>query len=408
MAKKISVIGCGYVGFPLLTSFFEAGLNAVGFDVNMDSHFVSAIALRGIPVSNDPSILDKSDVFIICVPTPIDGNRLPDLTYCIEACKTVSRFLDYGSLVVFESTVFPGASRQRFIPELEVGSKLKASKDFFVGYSPERINPGDSEHSLKNVAKLVAGCCGKSLQMVEDLYSKIMPEELVVPVSSLEVAESAKVLENIQRDVNIALVNEFQLLAKRMDISAREVINAAATKWNFYPVHPGLVGGHCISVDPYYLKLLADELEVEVPVLDAARRVNEGMVSRVFNEIFHWLKNSPCFGKIYFVGIAFKPNVSDTRNSKYFEVLHKLGIQVERTIYVVDSCINKKIKFQGRYILQRLTHIVIDSSDRVILGCPHDTHSEEILQLVSDGVVGRDNVFSIHKIEGLNCESFFE
>lgn len=408
MVKKISVIGCGYVGSPLLTSFFEAGVDVVGFDLNMDSQFVSEIVSKGIAVSDDPSILDESDVFIVCVPTPIDESRLPDLTHCLEACKIVARFLDYGSLVVFESTVFPGASRQRFIPELEVGSKLEASKDFFVGYSPERINPGDSEHSLKNVAKLVSGCCGASLRMVKDLYAKIMPEELVIPVSSLEVAESSKVLENIQRDVNIALVNEFQLLAKRINISASEVIEAAATKWNFYRVYPGLVGGHCISVDPYYLKLLANELEVEVPILDSARRVNEGMVNRVIGEVFQWLRKAPLPGKIYFVGIAFKPNVSDTRNSKYFEVLDKLGDEEESEFHIVDSCVDEHAKFQGRDIIHRLTQITFESTDRVILGCPHDTHRKEILQLISDGVVRPDNVYSIHRIEGLSCETFFE
>ena len=286
---RVGVIGLGYVGLPLALAFGRV-METLGFDIHEKklaayrrgvdpTGEMSAEQMRSaakLRYSSDPAALADCDFLVVAVPTPVDAARQPDLTPVIRASESIAPFLKAGAVVIYESTVYPGVTEEVCVPVLERGSGKRRGRDFFMGYSPERINPGDHEHRLENIVKVVAGEDAATLDKVAWLYTQIV-EAGVYRASSIRVAEAAKVIENTQRDVNIALINELALIFHRLGIDTREVLDAAATKWNFLRFSPGLVGGHCIGVDPYYLTYKAQELGYHPEVILAGRRINDGM-----------------------------------------------------------------------------------------------------------------------------------
>jgi UDP-N-acetyl-D-glucosamine/UDP-N-acetyl-D-galactosamine dehydrogenase len=340
MNEKISIIGLGYVGLPVALAFAEKFPNTVGFDVN--ARRVSSL-VEGIDLNNDitegelnnanllftsnKNDLRDTTVFIVTVPTPIDQDRRPDLTFLIDASKIVGEFIKKDSIVVYESTVYPGVTEEICGEVLEQVSGLKCGVDFFLGYSPERINPGDKAHRVKDIVKVVAGQNDLILERVATLYGTII-DAGIHRASSIKVAEAAKVIENTQRDLNIALMNELAIIFDKMNISTRDVLEAAETKWNFLSFKPGLVGGHCIGVDPYYLTAKAEQLGYHPQVILAGRRINDGMGQFIAHRLVKLLMNagiSPKSANVGILGITFKENVSDTRNSKIIEIYKELN-----------------------------------------------------------------------------------
>jgi UDP-N-acetyl-D-galactosamine dehydrogenase len=334
----VAVVGLGYVGLPLAVAFGKK-YPTIGFDLSaskiesyrrnidpmgeIDSADLEAARLR---VSTDPSVLREADFVVIAVPTPVDDAHIPDFTPLIGASTLAGKNLKPGAIVCFESTVYPGATEEVCIPLLEKHSGLKWKKDFFVGYSPERINPGDKEHTLTRIIKVVAGDTPQTLERVAEVYSSVVSAG-VHRASSIKVAEAAKVIENTQRDLNIALMNELSLIFHRIGIDTTEVLQAAETKWNFLPFRPGLVGGHCIGVDPYYLTHKAEKVGYHPQVILAGRRINDGMGKFVAEQTvktmiqlgFH-VKGS----HVTVLGLTFKENCPDLRNSRVIDVIREL------------------------------------------------------------------------------------
>ncbi len=345
---NLGIIGLGYVGLPLAVEFGK-NISVSGFDINttriselkqgIDSTFeVSNDELRsskGLIFTDQVTTLNNCNIIIITVPTPVDHLNKPDFSALISACEMVSKLINVGDIIVFESTVYPGATEEICIPIIEQTADLKINKDFFVGYSPERINPGDTLHRLKDITKLVSASNDYALKVLDELYSIIISAGTFM-VSSIKVAEAAKVIENTQRDVNIALMNELSLIFSRLDIDTEEVLQAAETKWNFLPFRPGLVGGHCIGVDPYYLTHKAEAAGYKPKIILSGRKLNDAMARNVadrfimsMNERKINLKDS----KVLIMGITFKENCPDTRNSKVFNLIdilksHKINIEV--------------------------------------------------------------------------------
>lgn len=350
----IAVIGLGYVGLPLAVEFARV-LPTIGFDVDPDriselragTDRTSAVAPSDLTqpadlhFTRDPSGLARASVFIVTVPTPIDGHKQPDLGPLRAASLTVGRALKPGDTVVYESTVYPGATEEVCVPILAQESGLIFNTDFTVGYSPERINPGDREHRLPDIRKVTSGSTPQAAQFVDDLYSRIVRAG-THRVSSIRVAEAAKVIENTQRDVNIALVNEFALLFNKLGIDTGEVLAAAETKWNFLPFRPGLVGGHCIGVDPYYLTHKAQEVGHHPEVILAGRRINDGMGAYVAEQVVLQMarKGLPIGGsRVLVLGLAFKEDCPDVRNTRVIDIIARLedyGVSCDVTDPVVD------------------------------------------------------------------------
>ena len=337
--KKIGIIGLGYVGLPLAVEFGKL-FNVVGFDINVNrinelkSGFdrtkeVDSIELKSaakLSYSNTLSDLKEVNYFIITVPTPVDEFKKPDLRPLESASKTVGSVLKKGDIVIYESTVFPGCTEEICVPVLERVSGLKFNVDFFCGYSPERINPGDKLHRLTTIKKVTSGSTPEVAEKVDLLYRKIITAG-THKASSLKVAEAAKVIENSQRDFNIAFVNELSLIFARMGIDTNEVLEAAGTKWNFLPFRPGLVGGHCIGVDPYYLTHKAESLGYHSEVILSGRRINDNMGIYIANSVIKLMaQNGLPINKanILMLGITFKENCPDIRNSKVVDVIHEL------------------------------------------------------------------------------------
>ena len=337
--KKVSVIGLGYVGLPVALAFARVSPGTVGFDV--DTQRVAALragrdatrevareALESADIrfTADPADLDGTTFFVVTVPTPIDGNRQPDLGPVIAACRTVGRALSPGAVVVFESTVYPGVTEDVAGPELARVSGLRRG-DFRLGYSPERINPGDREHTLERIIKVVAGEDAETLERVAAAYAAIVPAG-VHRAPCIKVAEAAKVIENTQRDLNIALMNELALIFDRLGIRSHDVLAAAGTKWNFLQFSPGLVGGHCIGVDPYYLTAKAEAVGYHPQVILAGRRINDGMGEYVAQKVVKLLirADRPVRrARIGILGLTFKENVPDLRNSRVPDIVAELG-----------------------------------------------------------------------------------
>ncbi|KAI5912644.1 nucleotide sugar dehydrogenase [Thauera sp. 2A1] len=335
----IAVIGLGYVGLPLAVEFGKK-YRTVGFDLseekvaayrefNDPTGEVSSDDLRAavhLTCHTDPTVLREADFVIIAVPTPVDEAHQPDFTPLVKSSTTAGRNLKRGAIVVYESTVYPGATEEICIPILERESGMKWKQDFFVGYSPERINPGDKERTVTRIVKVVSGDTPETLETVKRIYGDVITAG-VAPASSIKVAEAAKVIENTQRDLNIALMNELAVLFHKIGIDTLEVLEAAGTKWNFLPFRPGLVGGHCIGVDPYYLTHKADMLGYHPQVILAGRRINDSMGKYVAEQTVKQMIGNGCGIKganVIVLGLTFKENCPDLRNSKVIDVIHEL------------------------------------------------------------------------------------
>ena len=337
--KTIAIIGLGYVGLPLAVEFGKHRAT-IGFDINQarinelqsgKDHTLECSpeelqAATHLRYSANLPDLQAAQIFIVTVPTPVDQANRPDMTPLVKASETVGKVLKAGDVVIYESTVYPGATEEVCVPVLEKLSGLKFNQDFFCGYSPERINPGDKEHRLPTIKKVTSGSTPEVAEAVDQLYQEIITAG-TYKASSIKVAEAAKVIENTQRDLNIALMNELSLIFKKLGIDTLEVLKAAGTKWNFLPFRPGLVGGHCIGVDPYYLTHKAQEVGYHPEVILAGRRINDGMARHVADETVKLMlrKNLPVLGsKVLVLGLTFKENCPDVRNTKVVDIVKAL------------------------------------------------------------------------------------
>ena len=342
MENKICIIGLGYVGLPLAVEFGQK-YATIGFDISRqridelanghdktrgitDDYLVGV--LKNHPLTFTTAIEETKDcnIYIVTVPTPIDKYKRPDLTPLIKASESISQVLKSGDIVIYESTVYPGATEDDCVPVLEAGSRLIFNKDFFCGYSPERINPGDKEHTITKILKVTSGSTPEIAKKVDDLYKSIITAGTHL-APSIKVAEAAKVIENSQRDINIAFVNELAVIFNKLGIDTQAVLEAASTKWNFLPFKPGLVGGHCIGVDPYYLTYKAQAIGYNPTIILAGRRLNDGMGCYVANQVIKLMikKSLPIAkAKVLVLGITFKENCPDIRNSRVVDVIQEL------------------------------------------------------------------------------------
>jgi len=337
---KLAIVGLGYVGLPLAVEFGKKR-SVLGFDINQKrikelqggvDHTLEVsseeLAEAGqLAYSADPAELAKCNVYIVTVPTPIDDYKQPDLTPLIKASETIGKVLKKGDIVIYESTVYPGATEEDCVPVLEKFSGLTFNKDFFAGYSPERINPGDKNHRVSTIKKVTSGSTPEIADLVNDLYAEIITAG-THKAASIRVAEAAKVIENTQRDVNIALINELALIFNRMGIDTEAVLEAAGTKWNFLPFRPGLVGGHCIGVDPYYLTHKAQAIGYHPEIILAGRRLNDSMGSYVVSQLVKAMTKRQIQvqgAKVLVMGLTFKENCPDLRNTRVVDILKELG-----------------------------------------------------------------------------------
>jgi UDP-N-acetyl-D-glucosamine/UDP-N-acetyl-D-galactosamine dehydrogenase len=352
MSERIAVIGLGYVGLPVALAFARKFEGVVGFDIHKEkvdelcrgydrNKEISAEVLKGtkLQMTSDPKSLDGITFFVVAVPTPVDENNVPDLTPVVKASETVGKHVKKGAVVVYESTVYPGVTEDVCGPILAKASGLKQGVDFKLGYSPERINPGDHEHTLERITKVVSGEDAETLERVAAVYGAVI-DAGIHRAQSIKVAEAAKVIENTQRDLNIALMNELALIFDRMGIRTKDVLAAAQTKWNFLPFKPGLVGGHCIGVDPYYLTTAAQRLGYQPEVILAGRRINNNMGPYVAQKMVKLLIDSdmPVKGaRVGVLGLTFKENCNDLRNSKV------PGIITELRQFGIDAIIHDPV-----------------------------------------------------------------
>lgn len=383
---KISLVGLGYVGMPLAVAFSKK-VSVVGFDLNKEK--INSYK-NGIDVTNevgneaikncsvdftcDENKLRECNFHIVAVPTPTNDDKTPDLRPVIGASKTVGRNLTKGSIVVFESTVYPGVTEDVCVPILEKESGLKCGQDFKVGYSPERINPGDKVHRLENIKKVVSGMDEETLDIVAKAYELVI-EAGVCRAESIKVAEAAKLIENCQRDVNIAFVNELAIIFNKMGIDTNAVLEAASSKWNFIKLNPGLVGGHCIGVDPYYLIHMAKEIGVESKVIASGRKINDGMAKFVAeNTVKSLIKaNKRVRGaKVAILGLTFKEDCPDTRNTKVVDIINELK-EYEINAVVTDPVANKD-EIKHEYGLDMVDMNDIHDMDAIILAVSHDIY----------------------------------
>ncbi|MGC2079320.1 MAG: nucleotide sugar dehydrogenase [Xanthobacteraceae bacterium] len=382
-ARKLAVIGLGYVGLPVAVAFARSGAPVVGFDIDrvrveeLRAGFdrtreveASDLAHPTLLYSIDPQAMAQADFYIVTVPTPIDASRRPDLTAVYGASETVGRFLKPGDIVVFESTVYPGAVEEDCAPILERASGLRCGRDFTLGYSPERINPGDKEHRFETITKVVAGQDERTLQIVADVYGSVVRAG-IHRAPSIKVAEAAKVIENTQRDLNIAFMNELSALFGRLGIDTGDVLAAAGTKWNFQKFTPGLVGGHCIGVDPYYLTFRAEKSGYEPQVILAGRRINDCVGQRIAHEcIRHLLKRKSAAATVTILGMTFKENVPDTRNSKVADIVGELrsfGLPVQVHDPLADP---REVKRD--YGIELMAMDALAPADAVIFAVAHE------------------------------------
>ncbi|OAV70600.1 UDP-glucose 6-dehydrogenase tuaD [Bacteroidales bacterium Barb4] len=384
--KAAAVIGLGYVGLPLAVAF-ASRLRVIGFDIDegrLDklrrgidpAGELEAEAFEGkdIVFTSSTERLKEASFYIVTVPTPIDRHNRPDLSALLSATRLIGSVLSKGDYVVYESTVYPGCTEEDCVPLLEELSGLKAGRDFKTGYSPERINPGDKEHTLANTIKIISACDTEALDVIEQVYAAVVTAGLH-RAPSIKTAEAAKIIENTQRDVNIALMNELSILFDRMGINTYDVLTAAGTKWNFLPFTPGLVGGHCIGVDPYYLVHKAKELKYHPKMINSGRFVNDSMGGYIGKKIVKKLiaQGTNILGaRALVMGITFKENVSDIRNSKVIDIIRELkdyGMEVE----ITDPCASPE-ETEREYGLQ-LTETVGSNYDAVIVAVAHKQYT---------------------------------
>jgi UDP-N-acetyl-D-galactosamine dehydrogenase len=381
--RKIAVIGLGYVGLPVAAAFARAGSPVVGFDIDQTRILelkagqdrtreveTPDLKLASLSFTSEATAFKASDFFIVTVPTPIDGARRPDLGAMFEASRMVGAALKKGDIVVYESTVYPGAVEEECVPILEQCSGLKVGADFNVGYSPERINPGDKQHRFESIVKVVSAQNPETLDIVADVYGSVVTAG-IHRAPSIKVAEAAKVIENTQRDLNIAFMNELSLIFQALDIDTGDVLAAARTKWNFLPFQPGLVGGHCIGVDPYYLTFRAEKAGYHPEVILAGRRINDGMGQRIARECIRGLLRRKGRGGIVTVlGLTFKENVPDTRNSRVVDVIRELE-SFGLTVQVHDPMANAA-DARHEYGVTLTDLDALQPADAVILAVAHD------------------------------------
>jgi UDP-N-acetyl-D-galactosamine dehydrogenase len=398
--RKIAVIGLGYVGLPVAAAFARAGSMVVGFDIDQTrirelkaaqdrTHEVepSDLKLPSLRFTADAAEFLASDFFIVTVPTPIDGARRPDLSAMFEASRIVGAALKPGDIVVYESTVYPGAVEEECIPILARTSGLKAGVDFTVGYSPERINPGDKQHRFETIMKVVSAQDAETLDVIVDVYGSVVTAG-IHRAPSIKVAEAAKVIENTQRDLNIALMNELSLIFKALDIDTGDVLAAARTKWNFVPFQPGLVGGHCIGVDPYYLTYRAEKAGYHPEVILAGRRINDGMGQRIARECVRGLlRRKVQGGVVTILGLTFKEDVWDTRNSRVVDIIRELesfGLAVQ-----VNDPLANAMDARDEYGVELTDLDALQPADAVILAVAHGRYIDGgwplIQRLLADG-----------------------
>lgn len=401
---KIAVIGLGYVGLPVAVAFAKKFENTVGFDVNTKKveELKSGIDITGevdseslkssnLKITADIEDLKNYNFFVIAVPTPVNAQNNPDLTYLIKASGTVGQVLTKDSIVVYESTVYPGVTEEDCAPILEKVSGLKCGVDFKIGYSPERINPGDKKHTLESIIKVVSGQDADSLEIIAGVYEKIINAG-VHRATSIKVAEAAKVIENTQRDLNIALMNELSIIFDKMNIRTHEVLEAAGTKWNFLKFYPGLVGGHCIGVDPYYLTTKAEELGYQPQVILSGRRINDGMGEYVAQKLIKLLvkKGKKIINsKVAVLGITFKEDVPDIRNSKVPDIICELEeYGVEPLVYDPLACKDETAK---EYNIELCDKSDLTNLDAVVFAVSHKEIINEVSYFVDninhDGIV---------------------
>jgi UDP-N-acetyl-D-galactosamine dehydrogenase len=398
----IAVVGLGYVGLPLAHAFASRGHNLVGFDIDVQridelkngtdrTKELSSDQLRAVTIdyTTDPSALKRCDIVILAIPTPVDERNKPDLSLVESATRTVGKNLKKGAIVVYESTVYPGVTQEFCGPILEKESGMTCGKDFTLGYSPERINPGDKEHTVHRIVKIVAGQDAATTERLVALYGSIV-DAGIHRAPSIKVAEMAKAIENAQRDINIAYVNEIAMLCDALGIPTKDVLDAAGTKWNFLKFQPGLVGGHCIGVDPYYLVEIAQQLGIDTALISASRAINDGMATYIAGRVMNALPENP---SVLVLGLTFKENIPDMRNSKVQDVIKVLEDRGARVVahdpYVKPGAIEDA------------------SYDAVLLLVPHREYlamgSEKIAGMAKRGGVVFDlkSVLERKAIEGL-------
>jgi UDP-N-acetyl-D-galactosamine dehydrogenase len=377
--RIISITGLGYVGLPAAIAFAQQG-RVIGFDINarriaelnegiditreMDGHLLQHPNLQ---FTHNPENLSQANFHIIAVPTPVDADKHPDLSPVLKASKTLGNHLKPGDIVVYESTVYPGATEERCIPVLERQSGLRCGLDFSVGYSPERINPGDQQHTFSNVVKVVSGQDPATLDIIAQVYESVITAG-VHRAPSIRVAEASKVIENTQRDINIALMNELAMIFNRLGIDTQDVLAAASTKWNFLPFSPGLVGGHCIGIDPYYLVHKAKQVGHQPAIIPAARLINDSMGFFIAQQVISHLARLGCLAEesiVLVLGLAFKENVSDLRNTRVVDIVqalsqHGVNVQVHDPLVDTQEARHEhNIALRGEERLQKAQCIVL-------------------------------------------------
>jgi UDP-N-acetyl-D-galactosamine dehydrogenase len=385
--KKLAVIGLGYVGLPIALEFAKK-IKVIGFDINAKRVEMmrnkidpsqelesSAFDNCDIEFTNDLDVLRQANFFIVAVPTPVDEHNVPDLVPVQRASETIGKVVKKGDYVVFESTVYPGCTEEDCLPIIEKLSGVKNIVDFKLGYSPERINPGDKEHTLSSIVKVVSGCDNESLDVIAKVYELVVKAG-VHKASSIKVAEAAKIIENTQRDLNIALMNELSIIFDKMNINTYEVLEAAGTKWNFLRFQPGLVGGHCIGVDPYYLTHKSKELGYDSQVILAGRVINDGMAGYVAKKILQHIiqfTGNIKDAKVLVMGATFKENVSDIRNSKVADVVKELQSYSLNVDVADPHAESDELKHEYGF---SLTSKLSNDYDAVIVTVPHNDYKK--------------------------------
>ncbi len=412
---NIAVIGLGYVGFPLAMELSKK-YNTIGFDLDktrveeLNNGFdrtneiseKKILEQKSFKATSDKSDIKKSNIYIVTVPTPVEGNNTPNLEPLLSASAMVGELLIKNDLVIFESTVFPGCTEQVCVPVLEEKSNLVYNKDFFCGYSPERINPGDSKYGLTSIIKVVSGSNNEILDKVNSLYESIIPAG-TFKVSSIAVAEASKVIENTQRDVNIALINEFSIIFDKLNINTNEVLKASGTKWNFLPFKPGLVGGHCIGVDPYYLTHKAMEVGYHPEMILAGRKINDNMGIFIADKTISELAQqniSPLNANITILGLSFKENCPDIRNTKVVSIIDRLE-QYGCQLKITDPLVIPE-EAKNQYDIDLVNFENITSQDAIILAVCHDDYVKFSLSDWDNILIKRGVVIDVKSVYSLD------
>ena len=400
---RLAIIGLGYVGLPLAVEFGKRKA-VIGFDV--DEERIKDLQLgddktlevskeelceaKYLKFTSDVKVLGNANCYIITVPTPIDIHKNPDLRALKVASESVGNFLETGDLVIYESTVYPGATEEVCVPILEKASGLMFNKDFFCGYSPERINPGDKQHRLTNIKKVTSGSTPITADLVNELYASIIIAG-THKAESIKVAEAAKVIENTQRDINIALINELAIIFNKLGIDTQAVLEAAGTKWNFLPFRPGLVGGHCIGVDPYYLTHKSESVGYHPKIILAGRRLNDSMGSYVATQLIKALINSAISvsdSKVLIMGLAFKENCPDIRNTRVVDICSEL-VEFNCNVHVYDPYVSVA-DAEEEYSIELIKYPVANTYDAIVIAVAHDAFKDMNIHKVRS--FGKQNV----------------